>query len=486
MREIKSLRDKALDFLEEQKSSQYTLELDEDYNLTIRFYDGEAFHLPVVPFRPYQKEAKKVLFSDQSKRLMLEWPRRAGKEVFTWQTIIQAAVMKEGMYIMAYPTNVRARKILWQGAALIKGISVRFLDMIPRRLLSKKPNDAEMTIELINGSIIWVVGCDIDPDKLRGTNPLGLVLSEFAFSDPRIFYNMLPVFRQNGGWVIGQSTYDGMNHFYWLIKKNMDNPLWFCREESIRTLVDENGNPYITDADVEEDRQAGMAEYLIQQEYYGNVQVNQETKYFAIAMNAVHESERIIPNLILPRANAYAFYDIGVNDCTAITIAQFEMKGSQLWANVIGYIESNNHDLNYYVMKIRQFCNRHNIAFAGHFIPHDGKNRNFNDGLKNTIDYLSEMGERGQFVKRPSTHKVAIESIRRQLYFTNFNAENCVRLIDCLCAYEKEYDEDLATYKSTPNHDWSSHGVKSYQTMALAIEAKLVNLQSYEVHYYNQ
>lgn len=485
LKEAKALRDKALEFIQARSDADYKIIRDKDFNLSITFNDGAIFKLPVIKCRPYQKEPLRLLLSGECKRFAVEWPRRSGKEVLTWQLLLMAAIIDPGMYIISYPNNVRAKKILWQGAALINGISVRFRDMIPARFRARKDNDSDMTIELINGSIIWVVGCDIDPDKLRGTNPRGLVLSEFAFSDPKVMHTMLPVFRQNGGWLFAQSTYDGMNHFFHLLKNNKDDPRWYIREESIKTLLDENGNQYITDEDVDEDRRAGMPEYLIQQEYYGIVTVNEETKYFAIAMNQVRETERIISGLFLPRKKVYAFYDIGVNDCTAITLAQFESKGGVLWANVIGYIENNNRDLRFYVSEIDSFCNRYNLPFATHFVPHDGANRNWNDGLKTSVDYLEEMGEKGMIVKRPSRHKVAVETIRRQLYLTNFNKENTGRLIDCLSSYEKEYDEEKGRYEDKPNHDWSSHGVKSFQTMALAIESKLVILENYDVIYYN-
>ncbi len=342
-----------------------------------------------------------------------------------------------------------------------------------------------MTIELINGSIIWLVGCDIDPQKLRGTNPRGMVLCELAFSDPRVLYTMLPIFRQNDGWLIGQSTYDGMNHFYWLIKKNKDDPKWFCREETINTLVDEDGKPYITDEDVEEDRRAGMPEYLIQQEYYGNVQVNEETKYFALAMNEIHKSGRIVPKLYYPNKSVYAFYDIGVNDCTAITLAQFEQRAGKLWPKVIGYFENNNRDLNFYLTEIRQFCNRYNLHVKTHYVPHDGKNRSWGDGLKTAVDYFFDKGEMAVAVKRPSLHRVAIESVRQKLYMTEFNEENTQRLVDCLSSYEKEFDEKLNRFKDMPVHDWSSHGVKSFQTMVLALEADLINEICYDIVYIN-
>jgi len=383
---------------------------------------------------------------------------------------------------------VRARKILWEGAMLEKETnrSIKFIEMIPRRLLAGRPNNADMSIQLTNGSLIWVVGCDIDPDKLRGTNPRGIVFSELAFSDPKVLYNMLPVLRQNDGWLFGQSTYDGMNHFYWMLKNNKNDPLWYCKEESIITLVDENGERYIKDEDVEEDRRAGMPEYLIQQEYYGNVQINEETKYFAIAINEVHKTERIIKNHYLPNKNVYAFYDIGVHDYTSITIVQFDSQAGRLWPSVIGYIENNNRALSFYVDELRRFCNTRNLNLKCHYVPHDGANRNFNDGLKNTQDYLQEMGEMCIIVKRPSSHKVAIEAIRQKLYITRFNAENTQRLIDCLSSYEKEYDDKLGKFKDKPLHNWASHGVKSYQTLVLALDSDLITEMTYDIVYYNQ
>jgi hypothetical protein len=464
------------------KSSIFTHEHDEDFNLYLKFGENDILKIPIIPLRPYQLDLQKILFGKVSKRILIEWPRRAGKEVITWNFLIHAAIIEPGMYIMTYPTNVRARKILWQGAPLINGVSTKFLDMIPKKLIAKK-NDSDMTIELVNGSIIWIVGCDIDPEKLRGTNPRGIIYSELAFSDPRVVYAMFPVLRENGGWMVGQSTFDGMNHFFQMIKSNMNDPLWHCRIESINTLVDENGNPYITDEDVDEDRRAGMPEYLIQQEYYGNVQINEETKYFAIAINKIYETERIISGLMLENKNVYAFYDIGVSDCAAITLAQFENINGKLWPIIIGYIENNNRALQFYVNEIRQFCNRYGLIFHTHFTPHDGKNRNFNDNLKITNDYLSDMGEKGITVNRPNSHKVAIELIRQTLYRTKFNKENTQRLIDALSSYEKEYDEKMLKFKDTPVHNWASHGVKSYQTMCLALEKGLIIETTYDVIY---
>ncbi|MBX4189689.1 hypothetical protein KW791_00105 [Candidatus Parcubacteria bacterium] len=274
-----------------------------------------------------------------------------------------------------------------------------------------------------------------------------------------------------------------MNHFWQLIENNKDDPLWFCRVESIVTLVDENGNRYITDEMIEEDRRAGMPEYLIQQEYYGVVQVNQETKYFAHALKNLFDNKRIQTGLVLPNQNVYSAFDIGIDDNCSVVMFQIKRVDDYLKPYIIGYYESNNHQLEHYITEVRRFCARLNLPFKDHFLPHDGQKRDFNTG-KNTIDFLRDMGENGFIVPRPSNKQHAIESMRRVLYHTEFNKENTQRLIDCLSNYSKEYDDKMGTYKKNPVHNWASHGVDAFQTMTLALEGGMINDRSYGVVYY--
>jgi len=485
LKEIRAKADAIVESMNLLNASSFELKRDDDANLIITFQDGNVVQLPYIPFRPYQTEAAVKLFKEGIKRILLERPRRSGKEVESWSFIVQGAVESPGLYMMVYPTNVRARAVLWEGAILMPdGESIKFLKMIPKRLI-KRINNQDMTINLVNGSKIWIVGSDIDPDKLRGTNPRGIVYAEFAFQDPRVFYVMLPVLRQNGGWLLGQSTFDGMNHFYQLIEHNKNDPLWYCRVDSITNLIDENGNRYITDEMIEEDRRAGMPEYLIQQEYYGVVQVNQETKYFAHAIKTIYDENRLITNLLIPGCNVYSAFDIGINDCTAITLFQVKRVNSYLKPSIIGYIESNNKDLTYYVMEIRRFCNKYNLSFKDHFLPHDGQKRDWNTG-KNSIDFMRDMGESAFIVPRPTSKENAIESMRQMLYLCDFNKENTQRLIDCLSNYTKEFDDKMGTYKNKPLHNWASHGVESFQTMTLALDADMIIEQAYDVFYINE
>jgi len=415
--------------------------------------------------RSYQIPILDALENKGYKRVLAILPRRAGKDVTAFNYCIRYLLKNIAVCYYIFPTYSQGRKILWES---LTNTGQRILDYIPKEVIESM-NSQEMKIKLVNGSVIWVVGSDIDPDKLRGTNPRGIVYAEFAFQDPRVFHVMLPALRQNGGWMLGQSTFDGMNHFYQLIENNKDNPLWYCRVDSITNLVDEDGNRYITDEMIEEDRRAGMPEYLIQQEYYGVVQVNQETKYFAHAIKNIFDNNRLIPELIIPQANVYSAFDIGINDCTAIILFQIKRVDNYMKPVIIGYLENNNRDLAFYVMEIRRHCARYNLPFKDHFLPHDGQKRDFNTG-KNTIDFMREMGESAFIVPRPTSKENAIEAMRRRLYLCDFNKENTQRLIDCLSNYSKEFDDKMGKFKDNPVHDWSSHGCDAFRYMAVAFK----------------
>jgi phage terminase large subunit len=479
----KEIRDLTLK-VNKRSQNQFTWQRNEQGNLILLFGREEAITLPLITLRPYQKEIQDKLFQEGFKRFFLVRPRRAGKEMESWNLLIQGALTQPGLYLMIYPTNVRARLVLWEGAVLLndqqEGKSLRFLDMIPKRCI-KHLNQQDMTIQLINGAVIRILGSDIDPDKLRGVNVLGAVFSEYAFSDPRVLHILMPVFRQNLGWFILQTTFNGMNHAYRYLQSIKTNPAWIWRIDSVESLKDEKGKRYITDEMIDEDRKAGMPEFLIQQEYYSIITVQHERLYFSREMQNLDENKRIIPELILPNTLVYAFYDLGVNDSTVVLLVQFDHLHNP---NIIYYLEANNHAIQHYIDAAHRFCNKHHLRLHSHFLPHDGKNRD-KATAKNTQDIFQELGEAAYCVPKPQRKIDAINLMRRMLYRTKFNKENAERLIDCLTNYSKIFDEKNNIYKDHPLHDWTSHAVDAYQTMTLAIEHQLINERDSEIIYYS-
>lgn len=458
--------------LSEISSSSYETYRDDEGYLFIKFENENEIKVPVIELRNYQVEAQKALYIENKKRMLLQRPRRSGKEVESWNLIVEGAIETSGLYIMVYPTNVRARKILWEGQIVMPdGSSYAFLDMIPKRLLAGKPNSVDMTIKLVNGSVIWILGADVDVDKLRGINPRGVVHAEFAFSNPRSFYVIMPILRQNGGWWIGQSTLNGQNHFYRMLKDCSRDSLWYVRDDSIINLTDREGNRYITDDMIDEDRRAGMPEYLIQQEYYGNVQINQETRYFATEINYLDDNNKIEEDLILYNTPVYVAYDLGMNDCTSVTMFQMDYGFNPV---IIHYFENNNKDFEFYLYESERIAKKLGLNIRGDFGPHDAV-ASKGPSTTNYVDYCRDHGRDMIVTRKPYSKIAVIQQMRKMLYRCRFNKERTKRLIDCLSNYEKEYDEKMQRYKDYPLHNWASHGVDSFQTMTLAIDDGLIS-----------
>src|SRR6185312_10723771 len=114
------------------------------------------------------------------KRAVCVWHRRAGKDstVLNWTAV--ASMQRVGTYWHMLPTLRQARLVVWDG---INGEGQRIVDQVwPEALRSKIRHD-EMKIELVNGAVWQLVGSD-NYDSLVGSNPVGVVFSEWSLTDP--------------------------------------------------------------------------------------------------------------------------------------------------------------------------------------------------------------------------------------------------------------------------------------------------------------
>ena len=135
------------------------------------------------------------------KRAVCCWHRRGGKDITVLNWTIMATQMRPGIYWHMLPTFKQGRKVVWNG---ITNDGRKFLDYIPPELIKRKL-DQEMMIEFTNGSIWQVVGSD-DIDRLVGSNPVGVVYSEFSLTNPAAWDMVRPILNANGGWSIGRAT----------------------------------------------------------------------------------------------------------------------------------------------------------------------------------------------------------------------------------------------------------------------------------------
>lgn len=181
-----------------------------------------------IPFkytpRPYQLPFLRAMDSG-IKRAAITWHRRSGKDKTTWNYTIKRATQEVGTYFYFLPTYTQAKKVIWDG---MDKDGFRFLDHIPKELLASK-NETEMRIELKNGSIIQLVGAD-NIDRIVGTNPIGVVFSEYSIMKPTVWDLIRPILTENGGWAIFIFTPRGKNHAWKLMMQAQgDSDKWFAQ-----------------------------------------------------------------------------------------------------------------------------------------------------------------------------------------------------------------------------------------------------------------
>jgi len=207
--------------------------------------------------RPYQQPLWDAMIHDGFTRAMTVWPRRSGKDITDINIIATKAMQRVGLYFYIAPYYTQVKSIIWNGS---DGQGRRFLDYIPVPFIRKK-NEAELKLELINGSIIRLCGSD-NIDSIVGNNPIGIVLTEYSLHKPEVWHYLRPVLAENGGWALFNGTPRGLNHFYQLLEAAKRNKNWFVQ------FLTRNDTGVPSLEAIEEDRKSGMPESLIEQEYY--------------------------------------------------------------------------------------------------------------------------------------------------------------------------------------------------------------------------
>lgn len=230
--------------------------------------------------RKYQLNVLKAL-DNGIKRAVIVWARRNGKDKTCWNYMIKEAVAIKGTYFYFLPTYSQAKKVIWDNID-IDGFNM--LDHIPQALIKSK-NSTELKIELINGSVIQLISADEFKKSGVGTNPRGVVLSEYSISNPEVWTFLKPILKVNKGWVIFNFTPRGMNHAFEILQIAKNNPdTWFSEVLTIK----ETG--VLTDEDIEQELREGTPCDIIDQEYFCKF-IDGAGQFFTNIDNCLHESE---------------------------------------------------------------------------------------------------------------------------------------------------------------------------------------------------
>jgi len=320
---------------------------------------------------------------------------------------------------------------------------------VPKQLVTKK-NEAEMRVELVNGSAIQLIGSD-NIDSIVGTNPVGVVFSEYALQDPRAWDYLRPILRENDGWAIFDYTPRGKNHGYTLYQMAKDNPEWFAE---ILTVDDTQALPLSA---IEAERRDGMSEELIEQEYYCSFEGVQVGAYYGKQIKQAEDEGRITTVRYEEGIGVETWWDLGVSDSTAIWFTQ--TIGREV--RVIDYLEASGEGLPFYAKALQSKP----YIYSSHNAPHDIQVRELGSG-RSRVETAFSLGIAFKTVPNISLED-GIEASRTFLNRCWFDKTRCERGLDALASYHKDYDDKLKTFRSHPKHDWSSHAADAFRYLAV-------------------
>lgn len=211
-------------------------------------------------------------------------------------------------------------------------------------------------------------------------------------------------------------------------------------------------------ADMERDREANPENY--EHVWAGGYRTLSEGAYYAVQLTAARAEGRITAVPVEPGAIVHTGWDIGIDDCTAIWVAQ--VIGREV--RILDYYEGRGKDAAHYVAWARE----RGYDSGSAYLPHDGSQREKGSG-KSYADYVREAGmPRVTVLPRTLDLMADIQRVRALLPKCWIDADRCRLGLKSLGAYRVEWDFEGETPKQRPAHDWSSHGADAFRALAAA------------------
>jgi len=400
--------------------------------------------------RSYQMPFCEALDEGKYKKFLLVFPRRAGKDFIAFNMVLRCALRKVGSYYYCLPTFKQARLVIFEA---MTNSGIRFLDCIPTELIKRK-NSQEMLIELINGSIIRLIGSDTYDTSLVGTNPVMVVFSEFALADDRAYKFVRPILNANDGTVVILSTPRGRNSFYDLYQIAKNSADWYCEHLTI------NDTGHIPIESIKKDIVLGeISEELAQQEYWTSFDMGIEGSYYGKYIDKMRLEGKIGDVPWEPGFPVHVTCDIGMRDSTVLIF--FQVIGTVI--HIIDYYENHSQGLEHYV----QVLNDKEYIYGKYIAPHDIEVREWGSGMSR-LEKARNLGINFIVAPRLSIND-GIEAVRTVLPRCWIDESKCGQFIKALENYRKEFDNLRKVYHDRPIHDQFSHANDAWRMACISL-----------------
>ena len=394
----------------------------------------------VIPYKP--RALQKILHGqiDKHRFSVIVLHRRAGKTVMAINHMLRAALTNKYLnprYAFISPYRLQGKATAWD-----------YIKQFAGKIPGTKFNESELRCDLANGARITILGAEND-QAIRGISLDGCVFDETQSIKPTIFPEVIrPALADRKGWCIFIGTPKGRNNFYQLYQSAIKNPKWYaCTYKASETQI-------LDDEELQAARDV-MSKDLYEQEFECSFQAAITGSYYGTIIEDLVREKRMVSNLFDEDIDVETWWDLGMNDQTAIWFVQRYKKEIRL----IDYYENTGHGLDHYadVLKKKGF------EYSTHIFPHDVKVRELGNYAKTRLEALLDLGIVGEVAPKLSIED-GIEAVRKNLINCWFDKDKCGTGIEYLKAYQKKWDDKAQVFKSKPQHSYASHCADAFRT----------------------
>jgi len=416
--------------------------------------------------RHYQENAWGKLLSGEKKLAILIWHRRAGKDDMCLQLARKKMEQRVGNYWHCLPEYAQARKAIWEAINPRTGLR-RIDEAFPDRLCEVKRSQ-DMFIRFKNGSTWQLVGSD-SYDRLVGSPPIGITVSEWALANPNMWAYLRPILLDNDGWAVFITTYRGKNHAYRMLRAHVNDPGWVAEVVTAKdsgTLTQEQLDEELLDYMNEFGEEDGRA--LFDQEYMCSPDAAIVGAYWAKMIRDAENEGRVTSVPYDPQSLVHTAWDLGMRDPTAIWM--FQIVGREI--RIINHLRGSWESLGDWVSQL----NKNKYAWGTDYLPHDAGVKEMQTGMSRK-QFLEGLGRVVEVMPntRLADQIAAVRQILPRCWFDKAKCDfsgDAVKVfsgLDALRSYRREYNQELKIFNEKPLHDWASHDASAFQQIALAI-----------------
>lgn len=418
-----------------------------------------------VRLRPQQCELFKQYFLNGIKFIIRVAHRRFGKDLEMFTLFWCEAIRVKGIYIYFLPTIGQSRHVIWE---TIGEEGKSLLERIPNQCVSAI-NQSDQKIVFKNGSILYVTGSD-NYKRWIGMNARLVGFSEFQDSNVAALDALRPMITRNKGGIIINGTPRAYNHLGEMWHEQEHNPEWYVTNLKCTDTYEWDGSRIITPEMIEQERNNGMPEDLIKQEYFGSWDAAMVGSYYGNILGQLKEEGKIDDSFTYnPNLPVYTGWDIGWSDQTAIWFIQ---RHPTYGLVAFDYYEMNQQKIDFYGKIMEQkrreygWTKEREINFA----PHDASSESV--GAGNLINLAREVGIQFIPTEKPRKKIHGIHLVRHKLPMFCFNGSKCSVGLKRLSEYRSEFDMKARIIKINPVHDVASHGADAFQTFVMGFMYK--------------